>query len=166
MERITAAAIRIGPCVYTGPHHATIIHYVSRCAGMKPVTGEQGFLTDAGRFVGRGEAAFVALRAGQADPARVGPYLMSEDLWIVPDAERRVQELEASIADHFQRDHLEGDGPEIDRWRRAVGEALEEAAKAIEATDFAGDEWSAKVFAQAKLTFAAKVRALKATAAR
>jgi hypothetical protein len=50
-ERITAAAILESGVVYTGPHHAAIIHYVSRCAGIKPVKGEQGFVTSTGRFV-------------------------------------------------------------------------------------------------------------------
>lgn len=32
----------------------------------------------------------------------------------------RVQEVELSCISHFQRDHLEGDGPEIDRWKRKL----------------------------------------------
>lgn len=32
-------------------------------------------------------------------------------------AEARVKELERSIIGHFQREHLEGDGPDIDRWK-------------------------------------------------
>lgn len=32
-------------------------------------------------------------------------------------AEARVKELEQSMIGHFQREHLEGDGPEIDRWK-------------------------------------------------
>jgi hypothetical protein len=34
--------------------------------------------------------------------------------------EARVKELEASMVGHFQREHLEGDGPEIDRWKCKV----------------------------------------------
>ena len=32
-------------------------------------------------------------------------------------AESKVKELQDSMVSHFQRQHLEGDGPEIDRWR-------------------------------------------------
>ena len=34
--------------------------------------------------------------------------------------EARVKEVEASMVSHFQREHLEGDGPEIDRWKAQV----------------------------------------------
>ena len=36
--------------------------------------------------------------------------------------EARVKEVEASMVSHFQREHLEGDGPEIDRWKARVRE--------------------------------------------
>jgi hypothetical protein len=39
-------------------------------------------------------------------------------------AQARVKELEVSCISHFQRDHLEGDGPEIDRWKRKLKEAV------------------------------------------
>ena len=39
-------------------------------------------------------------------------------------AESHVKEVEQSCLSHFLREHLEGDGPEIDRWR-ARGKALE-----------------------------------------
>ena len=39
-------------------------------------------------------------------------------------AEARVREVEQSRLSHFQREHIEGDGLEIDRWR-AKGKALE-----------------------------------------
>lgn len=31
-----------------------------------------------------------------------------------------VERLKVSMVNHFQREHLEGDGPEIDRWKRKV----------------------------------------------
>jgi len=34
----------------------------------------------------------------------------------------KVKELEVSMILHFQKEHLEGDGPEIDRWKRRVKE--------------------------------------------
>jgi hypothetical protein len=100
-ERITAAAIREGRNVYTGPHHATIIHYIAKCAGITPVRGEQGFVTNTGRFVSRKEALGIAVAAGQvtADPLFGSPAgLMSEDLWIVPVAEREVSDLRERLA--------------------------------------------------------------------
>lgn len=38
----------------------------------------------------------------------------------------RVSQLEASMVSHFQREHLEGDGPEIDRWRLQTAALREE----------------------------------------
>ena len=34
--------------------------------------------------------------------------------------QQRITELEASMIRHFQEEHLEGDGPEIDRWKRVL----------------------------------------------
>ena len=41
-------------------------------------------------------------------------------------AKERIAELGASIARHFAEEHLAGDGPEIDRWKRRV--AAQDAA--------------------------------------
>lgn len=35
---------------------------------------------------------------------------------------QRIIDLENSMKGHFQRDHLEGDGPEIDQWKRKMEE--------------------------------------------
>lgn len=42
---------------------------------------EQGFTTTRGRFVGREEAARIAVRSGQIKRLRWAPHLYSEDLW-------------------------------------------------------------------------------------
>ena len=42
---------------------------------------EQGFLTSAGRYVNRRDAAAIALEAGQTDKLISAPNLYSEDLW-------------------------------------------------------------------------------------
>lgn len=98
-ERIVAAAIQIGDNVFTGPHHATIIHYVSACTGMKPVKGEQGFVTGTGRFVSRKLAVEIAIAAKQVDPSHVSKEgLMSEDLWIIPEETHRLKEALKQIA--------------------------------------------------------------------
>lgn len=41
----------------------------------------QGFLTSAGRYVNRRDAAEIALTAGQTDKLIAAPDLYSEDLW-------------------------------------------------------------------------------------
>lgn len=44
--------------------------------------GEQGFVTSAGRFVGREEAYAIAIQSGQIKfPASAPPKLYSEDVW-------------------------------------------------------------------------------------
>lgn len=96
-ERIVAAAVRLEGVVYSLPppaRHNTIIHNwpdilaplarVRSAPGVTPVAiviarGEQGFVTNTGRFVGRMQAAFIALFARQIPKLR-GP-LYSEDLW-------------------------------------------------------------------------------------
>lgn len=44
-------------------------------------TWRQGFLTDDGKFVGREEAAKIALASGQCAKLYAPPDLYSEDLW-------------------------------------------------------------------------------------
>lgn len=83
IERIVAAAIRVGPVVHTGPHHATIIHQIVACGGETPVTGAQGFMTSRGRMVSRSIARKIAFSAGQVASDDVS--LLSEELWIVPE---------------------------------------------------------------------------------
>lgn len=41
----------------------------------------------------------------------------------------RIKDLETSIIKHFHEEHLAGDGPEIDRWKRKVKELEGENAK-------------------------------------
>lgn len=84
-ERIVAAAIRQDGLFYVvnrpRRHHDAQVAMAK--AGIKiPITGQQGFLTSLGRFVGRGEAVHIAEAAGQIIE-KTGPdnELFSEDLW-------------------------------------------------------------------------------------
>lgn len=75
--RIEAAAVRIGEMIHTLPAPAR--HYeVHRLAGGE---GEEGFATSDGGFVGRAEAAQVALAAGQISTLRDPPLLYCCDLF-------------------------------------------------------------------------------------
>jgi hypothetical protein len=53
--------------------------------------------------------------------ARVSAVASASDIAADPDRirdlESEVGRLKTSMAEHFTRDHLAGDGPEIDRWR-------------------------------------------------
>lgn len=92
-ERIVAAAIKTGQNIFTGPHHSTIIHYMVACAKIKPVTGEQGFVTDQGRFVNRKEARFIAIASNQVKSEDTSEFgLMSENLWSVPDFDLQIHD--------------------------------------------------------------------------
>lgn len=54
-------------------------------------------------------------------------------------AEAEVVRLKRSMTDHFDRDHLAGDGPEIDRWKARVAaltDALREIAGRVHATNY------------------------------
>lgn len=56
------------------------------------------------------------------DDVKVSPQsVMNTALGIITEAfteyEREIERLKKSMEEHFIRDHLEGDGPEIDRWR-------------------------------------------------
>ncbi len=86
---IRSAAIRRNDgFVHEGAHHCHIIRRVSEELGIRPVTGDQGFVTSDGRFVDRVEGCQIAIKAGQINQARYphqsDPELFSEDLWSWP----------------------------------------------------------------------------------
>lgn len=90
MERIVKAALRKNgiiatPAIERGRHH-DIFAAFHRAGVDEFVDADQGFTTDAGRFVNREEAALIALRAEQLLPGRekvvaVSRQLYSEDVW-------------------------------------------------------------------------------------
>ncbi|UYE95817.1 hypothetical protein KNLIENLN_00004 [Sinorhizobium phage NV1.1.1] len=85
-ERIIAAAIQYGGTISLPPpaRHHTIIQTMDTemgIDGILAVPQSQGFITDAGRFVNRVEAFYLAVKAGQIISGASGPQLFSEDLW-------------------------------------------------------------------------------------
>jgi len=72
MEKIAAAAIRVGTEVFTAPTHFMAMQKIILIPGVQPATiadmilqGEDGFVTDQGRFVDRAEAFRIASHARQ-----------------------------------------------------------------------------------------------------
>lgn len=84
-ERIVAAAIYYGAIVSLPPpaRHHTIIAAMDLSMGIEgtgAIPQLQGFLTNTGRYVGRVEAYYIAIRAGQIKD-KPTPELYSEDMW-------------------------------------------------------------------------------------
>lgn len=79
--RIEAAAIIHDGKVWTGRRHHLIMRAIVEKLGpeVAPINGEQGFVTDTGKFVDREEAARIAFEAGQMD--RHVRRLFSEDIF-------------------------------------------------------------------------------------
>lgn len=78
---IKAAAIKIGDKLYTSHNHAECIAAAVRDGQPKPIRGEQGFLTTAGKFLDRAEALNYAKWHGQLKLDRkCVNYLFSEDV--------------------------------------------------------------------------------------
>lgn len=86
-ETISTAAIRWRGVTYTLPRpgrHCDVFKHMREVHGIEDVVGSdaQGFVTSADRFVGRAEAAKIALAAKQTDRLKFQPRtLFSEDLW-------------------------------------------------------------------------------------
>lgn len=85
-ERVVKAAILINGEPFSveppGRHHDVIRTYAEGVDGKRrrfPQSSPQGFMTSAGRFVERAEAARLAFAAGQIKDERQTLY--SEDLW-------------------------------------------------------------------------------------
>lgn len=92
MRLITAAAIKHNDMICSVPRpgrHADVIREMARAGIPIPITGEQGFLTSDGLFVGRELAMLIAVRGEQVKPKTADgvsyrqehPQLFSEDLW-------------------------------------------------------------------------------------
>lgn len=88
METIVGVAIiGEGGEVWTLPkpnRHWHVIGFMAESGHPTPVSlGKypQGFVTDTGRFIGRAEAAGLALANGQCAELYAPPDLYSEDLW-------------------------------------------------------------------------------------
>jgi len=79
--RIKEAAIMHEGKIWTGRRHHDVIRKIVEECGREaaPVRGEQGFVTECGKFLNRKEAAKVAFEAGQVK--ELHPILMSEDLY-------------------------------------------------------------------------------------
>lgn len=79
--RIKEAAIIHDGVVWTGRRHHNVIKKIVDECGIQaaPVLGEQGFVTECGKFLSREDAAKVAFEAGQV--LILHPILMSEDLY-------------------------------------------------------------------------------------
>jgi len=83
-ETIEAAAILQNGKIYKGFRHHLIIRDIVKELNIKPVTGEQGFVTNSGRFVEREEALKIALAANQIKiENKIGNknILFSEEVW-------------------------------------------------------------------------------------
>ena len=83
-ERIISVAISAFGIVASLPAPARHGDVLRKLHDFNPIAlgGEcQGFLTSAGRYVNRRDAAAIALAAGQVDKLISAPDLYSEDLW-------------------------------------------------------------------------------------
>ncbi|WP_376704732.1 hypothetical protein RQ479_08285 [Mesorhizobium sp. ISC25] len=83
-ERIVAVAIRHRGLVVTLPapaRHCDVLRPLYDLTKELVALRNQGFLTSNGRFVGRHEAAVVAVKAEQIRDPQWPPELYSEDLW-------------------------------------------------------------------------------------
>ena len=79
--RIKEAAIMHEGKIWTGRRHHNVIKKIVDECGIQvaPVHGEQGFVTECGKFLSREDAAKVAFEAGQIPKPKT--TLFSEDLY-------------------------------------------------------------------------------------
>lgn len=83
-ERIISVAISAFGIVASLPAPARHGDVLRKLYDFNPIAiggDSQGFLTSAGRYVNRRDAADLALAAGQVDKLISAPDLYSEDLW-------------------------------------------------------------------------------------
>lgn len=88
MTKIVAVAITSKGMIFTKPaptRHHNVLNDMSIVFGLDAIEHgipeNQGFLTSEGVYVGREEAAKIAIAAGQITKTNWGKHLFSEDLW-------------------------------------------------------------------------------------
>ena len=75
---IKESAVKKNGFIYTGKRHCDILNGVEPFGFLKD--GEQGFITDTGKFLNRKEAGLHAINCGQVKRL-LGGILYSEDLY-------------------------------------------------------------------------------------
>jgi hypothetical protein len=84
-ETVACAAVKLDGAVWQLPqparHHHILWALDQVLPGRAIEAHDQGFVTSAGRYVGRAEAAGIALKAGQVERLHAPPDLYSEDVW-------------------------------------------------------------------------------------
>lgn len=81
---ITGVAIRREGKIHSRPKPARHHHLMKQMEAEgipTPIAGEQGFITEAGTFLGREAACQYAKDIGQIEQDRHKQHLFSEDLW-------------------------------------------------------------------------------------
>lgn len=79
---IKHAAIKQNEIIYVGKRHHNCIAIMIECGLPKPITGEQGFVTDKGDFVSREEALKIAAANNQIIKKHgMSSELYSEDIY-------------------------------------------------------------------------------------
>lgn len=85
MERICGVAIRLSDrmsATMPAPaRHSDLISELNLCGAREFAHGEQGFVTDSGRYVTRWQAKRIAMRAEQMLKESPHDELFSEDVW-------------------------------------------------------------------------------------
>ena len=84
LTRIMFAAILVDGLIFLGKRHHNIIQTLAECGYSSKTIQQspQGFVTSIGGFVGREEAAQIALDCGQIDKLKFSSReLFSEDLY-------------------------------------------------------------------------------------
>jgi hypothetical protein len=78
-----AAIVDVDGNIHTLPKPARHHHILRKmyADGVESLITGQGFVLEDGTFVGRKEAADIALREGQTEYVKSYPSLTSEDLW-------------------------------------------------------------------------------------
>lgn len=105
-EKISAAAIKIGNEIYTGPTHFGALRKIYEVPGLDADTvmqmvlsGEDGFVTDTGRFVTREEAFIIAQQAqqiGAASPMDLADPVKNMDFYGKPEPT-----LDSGMLEHY-----------------------------------------------------------------
>lgn len=83
-ERIVGVAIVVEGELFSALapfRHNKVMHMAAVAGYPTPIRGDQGFITNTGRFVNRIEAIPIAQAAGQIIEPKWPPLLYSEDLW-------------------------------------------------------------------------------------
>jgi hypothetical protein len=151
--KVLAAAVKLNGIVYPGKRHNEIIGMLANIGMPTPISGEQGFIDDMGRFLTRREAGELAIASCQINSLR-WPGMGLDSVEIFPRRSSKAESVQSAetprqFAERLPWMSVNGK-PDFDQWENRI--AYRDAAQRQIGRDEAeADKKRYEVFAERRI---------------